>query len=133
MWMGEFDGAFNEWLKVWNSTDQPINWTNWTITSFRGGDLLGWEIFRGRERDGKYEKINGKIIQPKGDVGAPQAYEYADPIQNLEQGEVHYYLESISLGGERDRSTIVTVIIDPTAVSLIERITLWGKIKVRKN
>ena len=38
MWMGDFDSSFNEWIKLWNSTDQPLDLTNWTITSFRNGE-----------------------------------------------------------------------------------------------
>lgn len=93
-------------------------------------NLLGWNIYRSHERGGKYEKINNEIIPARGGVAAPQRYEYIHPIQNWEQSD-YYYIESLGLNGERERSAIVAITMNPTAVSpRAKRMTLWGQVKM---
>ncbi len=97
-------------------------------------DIIGWDIFRSHGQGGQYEKINGKIIRATGGVGAPQQYEYIDRIQNVDGRNLSYYIESISLNGERERSAIVAVTANPTSVSpRAKRILSWGKIKSRRD
>ena len=97
-------------------------------------DIIGWDIFRRHRQNGQYEKINGKIIRATGGVGAPQQYEYIDRIQNVDGRNFSYYIESISLNGERERSAIVAVTANPASVSpRAKRILSWGKIKSRRD
>ncbi len=104
-----------------------LNWRTESEVS-----ILGWHVYRSHERGGTYEKINGEIIQATGGVGTPQQYEYIDPIQNLNQSH-YYYIESFSLTGEREHSTIVGITMNPTAVSpRTKRMTLWGQIKMER-
>ncbi|MCZ6680441.1 MAG: lamin tail domain-containing protein [Candidatus Poribacteria bacterium] len=95
-------------------------------------DILGWDVYRSPARDGEYEKINGEIIQATAGVGAAQQYEYIDPTQDLDQS-YYYYIESIGLNGERERSAVVGITMHPTPVSPKgNRIALWGQMKLRK-
>jgi hypothetical protein len=106
------------------------NILNWQTES--EVNILGWNFYRCHERGGKYEKINDDIIQATGGPGTPQRYEYIDPIQNLNQNH-YYYIESLSVTGERERSAIVGITMNPTAVSpRAKRMTLWGQVKMER-
>lgn len=65
---------------------------------------FAFDIFRGPSEDGPFERINSEPVPGAGTTDLPQRYEYQD--SDIEAGKIYwYYVESISLSGERRRVT----------------------------
>jgi len=83
-------------------------------------DNLGWDVYRSDRKDGKYTKINAKIIAGAGTSATSHDYKFVD--EEVETDKTYfYYLENIDQNGEQHKSHIIRVIsIQPT---------VFGKIK----
>jgi hypothetical protein len=67
---------------------------------------FGYDVFRGDKEEGPFTKLNAKIIAGAGTVDEPRYYQYVD--ETIEVGkEYWYYVESVSLGGVREKFTPV--------------------------
>jgi len=65
---------------------------------------FGFDVFRGEQEDGAFEKINEHTIAGAGNSDTPSRYEYTDAA--IEPGKVYwYYVESISMSGQREKFT----------------------------
>ncbi|MBT4523070.1 MAG: hypothetical protein HOC23_23960 [Halieaceae bacterium] len=63
---------------------------------------FGYNVYRGQSKDGPFAPINPQPITGAGTTDIPQRYEYRD--QSIEANTVYwYYVESISLNGDRRR------------------------------
>ena len=69
-------------------------------------DNYGFDVYRSTSEDGPFETINDKSIAGAGTVDVPQYYEYLD--RDIQPDTAYfYYIESISLAGERKDITPV--------------------------
>ena len=69
-------------------------------------DNYGFDVYRSTSEDGPFETINDKPIAGAGTVDVPQNYEYVD--HDIQPDTAYfYYIESISLAGERKEITPV--------------------------
>ena len=65
---------------------------------------FGFDVFRGLSEQGPFEKVTLEPIPGAGTTDLPQRYEFQDA--DIEADRVYwYYVESISLSGERVRIT----------------------------
>jgi len=63
-------------------------------------DSYGFDVYRSTSEDGPFETINDKPIAGAGTVDVPQYYLYLD--HDIQPDTAYfYYIESISLAGER--------------------------------
>jgi len=76
------------------------NTVRWATASER--DNFGFEVYRGLSESGPFEKINPDVIRAAGTTDMPQRYEYTDDT-NEPDTIYWYYIESISMNGERKR------------------------------
>ena len=78
------------------------NTLRWTTASEL--DNYGYDIFRATSEDGPFEVINDSPVPGAGTTDVPQSYEYVD--RDVEPDtEYFYYVESISMSGQRERAT----------------------------
>lgn len=67
-------------------------------------DNFGYDIYRGPKEEGPFEKITVTPIPGHGTTDEPSQYEYYD--EKIEEGvEYWYYVESISIQGDREKFT----------------------------
>lgn len=80
---------------------EPItNTLKWSTAS--EVDNFGFDIYRSTLEEGPFERITGTPIEGAGTVDAPQYYEFIDADIEPTQ-DYYYYVESISIDGERER------------------------------
>ncbi len=73
-------------------------------------DNYGFNIYRGKTKDGPFVKINKEIIQGAGTANDRREYIYAD--QPLEIGDTYYYyIESVSFAGQKEAFTPVSPVV----------------------
>ncbi len=87
------------------SSEQAIhNAIRWKTSSEVNN--FGYDIFRGSTEDGPFEKLTEKPLAGAGTTDLQQSYEFLD--YEIEPGTVYYYyVESISMDGEREKFTPV--------------------------
>jgi len=69
-------------------------------------DSFGYDIYRGISEDGPFSVINSEVIPGAGTTDMPNSYEFVDDV--IEPDTIYwYYIESISLSGERKQITPV--------------------------
>ncbi|MEL7060551.1 MAG: hypothetical protein AAGN46_11040, partial [Acidobacteriota bacterium] len=67
---------------------------------------FGYDIYRGDSEEGPFERLTADPLPGAGTTDEPSYYDFVD--ETIEPGERYwYYVESISLGGERERFTPV--------------------------
>lgn len=65
---------------------------------------FGFDVFRGDNEAGPFEKINQVTIAGAGTNDTPSRYQYTD--DSIEAGQRYwYYVESISMSGRREKFT----------------------------
>jgi len=80
------------------------NVITWSTASEK--DSFGYDVFRGLSESGPFEAVNPDVIPGAGTTDIPQQYRFVD--ESVEPDTVYwYYVESISLTGERRRITPV--------------------------
>jgi len=66
---------------------------------------LGFNIYRSDAKDGKYIKVNPKLIQGAGTDSIPHEYSFTD--NNVKFGQIYYYyIEDIDFAGKKGKSPI---------------------------
>ncbi|MBM3239037.1 T9SS type A sorting domain-containing protein [Candidatus Poribacteria bacterium] len=74
---------------------------------------LGFDVYRSENPDGKFVKVNSAYIKGAGTDSTPHDYQFVD--ESITVGKTYYYyIEDISYSGERNRSRIIQVTIDPS-------------------
>jgi len=81
--------------------DEPlVNTLKWTTAS--EVENFGFDIFRSLNEDGPFEKITIEPLSGAGTTDEPQHYVFVD--DSIDPGkDYYYYIESISLGGVREK------------------------------
>ena len=69
-------------------------------------DNYGFDVYRSTSEDGPFETINDQPIAGAGTVDVPEYYEFVDRDIRPDTA-YYYYVESISLAGEREVITPV--------------------------
>jgi hypothetical protein len=67
---------------------------------------FGYDVFRGLAEEGPFERVNDSPIPGHGTTDVPQKYEYRDTSIAADTA-YWYYVESISMQGEREKFTPV--------------------------
>lgn len=79
--------------------DKTIRWATASEV-----DNFGYDIFRGPSEDGPFERLTEDPIAGAGTTDEPSYYTYID--EGLDPSrDYYYYIESISMHGERERFT----------------------------
>ena len=87
-----------------SETDALENTLRWKTAS--EVDNFGFDVYRGPTEEGPFERLNEEPIAGGGTTDEPQHYSYVD--DTIESGvEYWYYVESISMNGEREKFTPV--------------------------
>lgn len=79
--------------------DPPANTLKWTTAS--EVDNFGFDIYRGLDEEGPFERITDEPLPGAGTTDEPQSYVFVDPDIDPTR-DYFYYIESISLGGVRE-------------------------------
>lgn len=69
-------------------------------------DNFGYDVYRATSADGPFERLTRDPVPGAGTTDLPQRYSYVDDSIDPHQA-YYYYVESISLSGERERFTPV--------------------------
>ena len=69
-------------------------------------DNFGYDVYRATSEDGPFERITRDPVPGAGTTDLPQRYSFVDEAIDPHQ-TYYYYVESISLSGERERFTPV--------------------------
>lgn len=69
-------------------------------------DNFGYDVYRATTAEGPFERITRDPVAGAGTTDVPQRYSYVDSSIDPRQ-TYYYYVESISLGGVRERFTPV--------------------------
>lgn len=80
--------------------EPPVNTLRWTTAS--EVDNFGFDIYRGLSEDGPFERITNEPLPGAGTIDEPQDYVFIDETIDPSR-DYYYYIESISLGGIRER------------------------------
>ncbi len=80
--------------------EPPVNTLKWTTAS--EVDNFGFDIYRGLSEDGPFGRITAEPLPGAGTIDEPQDYIFIDEIIDPSR-DYFYYIESISLGGIRER------------------------------
>jgi hypothetical protein len=80
--------------------EPPVNTLKWTTAS--EVDNFGFDIYRSVAEDGPFEKITDEPIAGAGTTDEPQSYVFVDSEIDPTR-DYYYYIESISLGGVREK------------------------------
>lgn len=81
-------------------------------------DNFGFDIYRATKEEGPFERITDEPVAGAGTTDEPQSYVFVDDTIDPRRG-YHYYIESISMAGVRERFSPVVYIgpKNPAAVS----------------
>lgn len=93
-------------LTALNTTDGiTLKWRTATETN-----NLGFNVYRSDTKDGKYVKVNARLIAGAGSDATPHDYSFTD--ENVILGKTYYYyIEDIDFSGETNRSHIIEVTV----------------------
>jgi hypothetical protein len=80
--------------------EPPVNTVKWTTAS--EVDNFGFDIYRGLSEDGPFDRITADPLPGAGTTDEPQDYVFVDDTIDPTRA-YFYYIESISLGGLRER------------------------------
>jgi hypothetical protein len=69
-------------------------------------DNFGYDVYRATSADGPFERLTRDPVSGAGTTDLPQRYSFVDDSIDPHQA-YYYYVESISLSGERERFTPV--------------------------
>jgi len=80
--------------------EPPVNTLKWTTAS--EVDNFGFDIYRSLSEDGPFDRITAEPLPGAGTIDEPQNYVFVD-AEIDPSNDYFYYIESISLGGIRER------------------------------
>lgn len=87
-----------------SSKDRLTNTVTWATAS--ESDNFGFDVYRSTVRSAPFERLTVEPVAGGGTTDLPRSYRFVD--DEIEAGqEYFYYVESISLSGERKRFTPV--------------------------
>ena len=69
-------------------------------------DNFGFDVFRSESADGPFEKLNPQVLEGAGTTDEPTSYQWVDDTIDPRKA-YYYYVESISMSGERELFTPV--------------------------
>ncbi|MEM1110360.1 MAG: hypothetical protein AAGI11_00510 [Pseudomonadota bacterium] len=95
---------FGLWLVISEPWQIAPNTIRWTTQSEQ--DVFGYDIYRGDQQDGPFERINTQTILGVGTTDLPQSYQFSDAEIDAET-VYWYYVETVALTGERKPLTPV--------------------------
>jgi hypothetical protein len=95
--------------------EPPVNTLKWTTAS--EVENFGFDIYRSFSEDGPFDRITAEPIPGAGTTDEPQSYVWVDAEIDPSE-DYYYYIESISLGGVREKFS--PVIRSPAKRSLQE-------------
>jgi hypothetical protein len=72
-------------------------------------DNFGFDIYRATDEEGPFERITDEPVAGAGTTDEPQSYVWVDDTIDPSRG-YHYYIESISMAGVRERFSPVVFI-----------------------
>ncbi len=72
-------------------------------------DNFGFDIYRATDEEGPFERITDEPVAGAGTTDEPQSYVWVDGTIDPSRG-YHYYIESISMAGVRERFSPVVFI-----------------------
>ena len=82
------------------------NYLRWSTAS--EADNFGYDVYRGESEDGPFERITGEPLLGAGTTNDPSHYEFVD--ESVDPYKTYwYYVESISMTGERERFSPVVL------------------------
>ena len=76
---------------------------------------LGFNIYRSDAKDGKYIKVNARLIAGAGSDATPHNYSFTDENVVLDN-TYYYYIEDIDFSGETNRSHIIEVTVGKQSI-----------------
>lgn len=82
-----------------------IKWSTATETN-----NLGFNIYRSETKDGKYIKLNARLIEGAGTDATPHDYSFTDDDVVLDK-TYYYYVEDIDFAGRSNQSDIIQVTV----------------------
>ena len=68
---------------------------------------LGWNIYRSEKKDGKFVKINARLILSASNSATPN-YQFVDDTA-VKGRQYYYYLEDVDISGQRNKSPIILI------------------------
>ncbi|MEM7349345.1 MAG: hypothetical protein AAF657_00970 [Acidobacteriota bacterium] len=86
------------------ATEPYKNTIKWTTAS--EVDNFGFDIFRSLSEDGPFERVNAETIEGAGTTDEPTSYQFVDDTIDPHKA-YYYYVESISMSGDREQFTPV--------------------------
>ena len=93
-------------LTATTTTDSvTLEWRTATETN-----NLGFNIYRSDTKDGKYTKVNARLIQGVGTDATPHDYSFTDENIKLSQ-TYYYYIEDVDFSGKTNKSHIIEVTV----------------------
>jgi hypothetical protein len=106
-----------------NSRDVPLAVTLAELTAFSATDSitikwqtatetnnLGFNIYRSDSKDGKYIKVNPRLIAGAGSDATPHDYSFTD--ENVALGKTYYYyIEDVDYTGKANKSHLIEVTV----------------------
>jgi hypothetical protein len=96
-----------------DSMKVTLNWRAETETN-----NLGFNIYRSDAKDGKYIKINARLIAGAGSDATPHDYSFTD--EDIVFGKTYYYyLEDIDFSGKTNKSHIIEVTVGKQTITRI--------------
>jgi hypothetical protein len=82
---------------------------------------LGWHVYRSEDESGPYQPVSAQLVPGAGTSVQPQSYQFID--DSAEEGKIYYYyLEDVSLDGQRARSPIIRVDTSNQRVDALEKV-----------
>jgi len=99
----------------------PVELSSFTATISNDSVILKWRsetevgnvgfaIYRSERKDGKFVKVNSKLI--KGQGNSTTAHDYLFIDETAEIGKTYYYyIEDVDISGEKNRSEIIKAVI----------------------
>lgn len=118
-----------------SDTSLPVELSSFTAKLTKNGVLLEWRteseientgfnLYRGKEKDGDFVKVNDNLIKGAGITATPQEYRYTD--EEVDGSTLFYIIENVAFDGKTNRSDAIKV----TSLNPRKKITtLWGRLK----
>jgi hypothetical protein len=115
----------------------PVKLSHFTVSRTDGAVIIKWRtesetnnlgfnLYRSENRQGKYVRVNSRLIAGAGSTDKPHTYQFVD--ENILAGKTYYYyIEYISLDGAKEKSPIIEAI--KGTILNWKLLTSWGKIK----
>ena len=93
---------------------------------------LGFNLYRSKTREGKFEKVNSRLIEGAGSSPLPHNYQFVD--RDVKPGEVYYYyLVDIDITGTTEKSDLLEVNLKTNRSSFQARLLVPAATRLLQN